>query len=372
MSRLNRIVLLVVLTWVIANPGTAQSSTSISKLHFIGEYVVDFNHPFKDAPIGGLSGIDYDKSTDTYYLICDAGEAHYYKAKIYFTLKGIDSIRFTDVSYFLNSNGKRLQAAKKSGSEVDPESIRFNPLTQTVFWSSEGERSVKEQAFIDPAIYQSKNNGEMIGTLPIPENLKMSKEEKGPRRNGTFEGMTFADNYKTLYVSLEEPLYQDGPRASLTPTNSWVRFYQYRMADMKNVAQYAYKLDPIALPPIPAASFSVNGISEILSTGNKTMLVMERSYSTGHLGCVIKVFHANLAGATDIKNVLSLSANPPAKEIEKKLLLNFNDLNIYIDNVEGLTFGPDFPNGHKSLIFVADNNFNPLEKTQFLLFEVIP
>lgn len=48
-----------------------------------------------------------------------------------------------------------------------------------------------------------------------------------------------------------------------------------------------------------------------------------------------------------------------------------DDLGIYIDNVEGVTFGPVLPNGHKTLLFVADNNFNPLEKTQFLLFEVI-
>ena len=47
-------------------------------------------------------------------------------------------------------------------------------------------------------------------------------------------------------------------------------------------------------------------------------------------------------------------------------------LGIYIDNVEGVTFGPDLPNGHKTLIFVSDNNFSALEKTQFLLFEIIP
>ncbi len=33
---------------------------------------------------------------------------------------------------------------------------------------------------------------------------------------------------------------------------------------------------------------------------------------------------------------------------------------------------PDLPNGHKSLLFVSDNNFRASEKTQFLLFEVIP
>jgi hypothetical protein len=49
-----------------------------------------------------------------------------------------------------------------------------------------------------------------------------------------------------------------------------------------------------------------------------------------------------------------------------------DNLGIYIDNIEGVTFGPNLPNGHKTLVFVSDNNFNPLEQTQLLLFEVIP
>ena len=48
-----------------------------------------------------------------------------------------------------------------------------------------------------------------------------------------------------------------------------------------------------------------------------------------------------------------------------------DDLGIYIDNIEGVTFGPLLPNGHKTLLFVADNNFTVLQKAQVLLFEVM-
>ena len=48
-----------------------------------------------------------------------------------------------------------------------------------------------------------------------------------------------------------------------------------------------------------------------------------------------------------------------------------DDLGIYTDNIEGVTFGPTLPNGHKTLLFVSDNNFTAIEKTQLLLFEVI-
>ena len=54
----------------------------------------------------------------------------------------------------------------------------------------------------------------------------------------------------------------------------------------------------------------------------------------------------------------------------KKLLLNLNQQGIYIDNIEGVTFGPRLSNGNRSPFLVSNNNFNPLQKTQFLLFEI--
>ena len=79
-----------------------------------------------------------------------------------------------------------------------------------------------------------------------------------------------------------------------------------------------------------------------------------------------------MKGATDISNNSSLKIKPAEKPVSKKLLLNMDDLGIYIDNIEGVTFGPTLPNGHKTLLLVSDNNFLPIEKTQFMLFEVIP
>jgi hypothetical protein len=44
----------------------------------------------------------------------------------------------------------------------------------------------------------------------------------------------------------------------------------------------------------------------------------------------------------------------------------------YVDNIEGISWGPKLANGHRSLILVSDNNFNPDQRTQFLAFEVMP
>jgi hypothetical protein len=56
--------------------------------------------------------------------------------------------------------------------------------------------------------------------------------------------------------------------------------------------------------------------------------------------------------------------------VSKRLLLDLNDLGITLDNVEGLTFGPQLSDGRQSLILVSDNNFSTTQFTQFLAFGV--
>jgi hypothetical protein len=41
-----------------------------------------------------------------------------------------------------------------------------------------------------------------------------------------------------------------------------------------------------------------------------------------------------------------------------------------VDNLEGMAFGPDLPNGNRSLVLVSDDNFSPIQVTQFLAFEL--
>lgn len=352
---------------------------SISKLKFIGDYEVPHNYSFKGTTVGGLSGIDYDKEKKLYYMISDdrsaINPARYYCAKIIFNNKKIDTVVFVDVTTFLNAANKPYPNSKQNAALTpDPEALRYDPVTKQMFWTSEGERIVKAKDTVleNPAITIIHPDGKYIDTFPLPENLLMHATEKGPRQNGTLEGLTFADHFKTMFVNLEEPLYEDGPRADVQKNNAWIRLFKYDIATKKNIAQYAYKLEPVAYPAVPENAFKINGIPDILSVGENKLLVIERSFSTGRLPCTIKVFLADLNGATNIINTKSLKVNPAAHAVAKKLLLNMDDLKIYTDNIEGVTFGPDLPNGHKSLIFIADNNFMLFEKTQVMLFEVIP
>ena len=357
---------------------TNHATTGINAVKFLGQYIIPYNLAYNNTTVGGLSGIDYDAADDKYFLICDdrsaVNPARFYTAHISFTQKGIDTVYFTGVQTLLQQNGNVYPNSKEDPYHTpDPEAIRFNPQTRQLIWTSEGERIVKDNNIVleNPAIISITEKGKYIDSFSLPHNLIMQNTENGPRQNGVLEGLTFSDHFKNLYVNVEEPLYEDGPRADVTDNGAFIRIFKFNVISRQNTQQVAYKLEPVAHAANPANEFKINGIPDILFLSDNKLLVIERSFSTGRLACTIKLFLADLNNATDIKKMPSLKLNNSFVPATKKLLLNMDDLGIYIDNVEGVTFGPVLPNGHKTLLFVADNNFNPLEKTQFLLFEVI-
>lgn len=356
----------------------AQSPVNINSLKFLGLYNIPYALSFKNTIVGGLSGIDYDVAKKRYYFICDdrsaINAARFYTANIALTPKGIDGIQFTGVFNLLQPSGKVYPNNEEAPALTpDPEAIRYNPVAKNLMWSSEGERIVTadDTVLANPAVNIISTRGMYITKLILPANLTMQPFEKGPRQNGVLEGMTFADNYKSIFVNIEEPLYEDAPRADTSDNNAWIRILKFDVATRKNTRQFAYKLEPVAYPAFPAGAFKINGVPDILTVGKNKLLVIERSFSSGRLACTIKLFIADVSGATDIKKIASLKNKTGFVGVTKKLLLNMDDLGIYIDNIEGVTFGPTLPNGNKTLLFIADNNFNPLEQSQLLLFEVI-
>ncbi|UFH36823.1 esterase-like activity of phytase family protein [Flavobacterium acetivorans] len=358
-----------------SNLKQASQTNSTPRLNFVNAIEIPYNQDFKNTKIGGLSGIDYDKKQDTYYLICDersqVNSSRFYTAKIDLDNNQIQAIDFQDTHTLKNQEGKLFgNWLSTPETSADPEDIRYNPKSNSLIWSSEGARVLTSDKTVlqNPSITFMDLKGNFKDYIKLSSNLEMQKEEKGPRNNGTLESITFDKNYKNIYTCIEEPLFEDGEKAS-TDKGALIRLYQFNVKTKKNTAQYAYLLDPIAKEPNPKGSFGVNGVAAIQYYKKDQLLVLERSYSTGTLACTIKVYLCHLKKATDVKNLVSLK-NQSIEVASKKLILNMDDLGIFTDNIEGLTFGPKLANGHQSLIFVSDNNFSDKQKTQLLLFEV--
>jgi len=345
-------------------------------LKLISSIEIPFDETFQNTKVGGLSGIDYDAKNDLYYLICDDrsmfNDSRFYTAKIRLFENKVEGIDFQSVSTLKNETGKVYGNWNTTPTtSSDPEDIRFNPKTNSLIWSSEGARVITadKEVLQNPSLNFMDLKGNFLGNVTLPENLKMQQQEKGPRNNGTLEGITFDKKYKTIYSNIEEPLFEDGDQAN-TSKGGLIKLYQFDAKTKKNTAQYGYQLEPIAREPNPKGAFSVNGVSAIQYYCKNQLLVVERSYSTGTQACTIKVFLCDLKKASNVKNHTSLQ-NHKLELASKKLILNMDDLGIFIDNIEGLTFGPKLTNGNPSIIFVSDNNFSDKQKTQVLVFELV-
>jgi hypothetical protein len=345
------------------------------RLHLLGKYELPYNLQFQQTTVGGLSGIDYDKKNDVYYLISDdrssINPARFYTAKIILGKNGIDSIRFVDVKYLLQPNGNVYPSSRQDPSHTpDPEGIRLNARTRQLVWTSEGERIIRktDTVLADPSITIIDPDGNFRDSFMLPSNMHMQLTEKGPRQNSVFEGLSFMKNYKNLLVSVEEPLYEDGPRAGLNDSSAMIRIISFDVRKRRPLAQYVYEIDPVAYPSNPPGAFKINGVPDILALNDHQLLVIERSFSTGRKPSTIKLFLAELKGADNVSDKTIQKGTVHA--IQKSLLLNMDALGIYVDNVEGITLGPVLQNGHRSLVLVADNNFSVEQITQFFLFEI--
>lgn len=359
--------------------GASENNSGISRLKFLDAYVIKHDLPFEGTIVGGLSGIDYDTRTNKYFIICDErsypSPARFYTAAIDIKNSKIDKVRFLSVHTLKQPDGAVFPSFSQNAQRTpDPESIRYNASTNSLVWTSEGDRGMrnKKMVYQNPYVYEMDLQGNFKDSFFVPANLHMYAEEKGARENGVFEGSSYTDNYQYLYVSMEQPIFEDGPVPTTTYSGAPVRFTKFDTKTKKPVAQYAYQLDAVAAAPKKETGFYINGISEILSVGNNQFLVLERSFSEGTFKNTIKIYLADFTDATDVSDVAGLHLDKMHRPAVKKLLYNTDNLGMYIDNVEGITFGPVLPNGHRSLILIVDNNFKSFEKSQVFLFEVTP
>ncbi len=268
-------------------------------------------------------------------------------------------VTFTDVTALLDAEGNPFPAG-----ELDPEGITLNSLG-TLFISSEGDA----RNLVDPFVNEFSLTGQQIRELPVPEKFLPTEDEStGIRNNQAFESLTITPDQRTLYTATENALNQDGPRSSLTE-ESPIRILSYDLTTGEPAEEFLYISDTIPVPPVPEDSFADNGLVELLALDNAgTLLALERSFAVG-VGNNLRLYEVDLQGTSDISNIDSVADNDLIRTADKRLLLDFGDLGIRLDNSEALVFGPELADGRQSLFVVSDNNFNAgAQITQFLAF----
>ncbi|EGQ7819152.1 MULTISPECIES: esterase-like activity of phytase family protein [Vibrio harveyi group] len=319
----------------------------------------------KTKEIGGVSDIVMTSPTDFIALTDsrsrpDEGLSRFYKGSF---SKDYSSIRINETVILKNDKNTPYGA-----NEKDPESIVLLPNGSLV-WGSEGSHT----------LINTDTNGKFIKDFSslLPSYFLGDGKTSGLRKNQSFEGMSLSPDGSTLFVATESALAQDGS-VSTTEIPSAARILKFAVdknSNLKLVSEYTYIVDRINVQ----SDFGIhdNGISEILAINNNKLLVVERNgYAVKEGFCCfnfdVNVFKADLSKATNIlgtQNISAKDAPNPITPASKELVFNFGDFVESQQNYEGLAFGPKV-NGKDTLLFAADNNFQPHQKTQLVLMSV--
>ncbi|MEJ5022565.1 esterase-like activity of phytase family protein [Ochrobactrum vermis] len=349
---------LVALFVTLATGAVAQE---LQKPELIGAFTLPTGLKISGTEFGGISGLDYDPRDNVYYAISDdrseKAPARFYKLKLAIDGSGVRSLDIVEAVTLLDKTGKPFMP-----KDVDPESIRFNAATGTIFWSSEGNKNGR------PFIGEAKTDGSFVREFALPEAYVPDQgKTRGIRNNLSFESLTVTPDGKTLLAGTENALIQDGDKATLDH-GSRSRIIAFDLASGNVTAEYAYDADPIftraTLPPF----WNDNGMSEFVADGNN-LLTVERSFAMG-VGNHITIYRAAFDGASNVKDVPAL-ASQSVTPLAKKLLLQLNegDFGLDIDNIEAITFGP-MVDGKRTLILASDNNFNHGQVSQFIALKL--
>jgi hypothetical protein len=347
-------------------------------VRLLGERIVSKGLAVDGMPVGELSGIDYDARNDLWYFLSDDSEeapARFYTADLGLDADGLSRVRFLTATRILRTDGTPFPPLARRDSEVaDPEAIRFDPRSRTLYWSSEGKRDVPTDgspaALVDPWVRQMTPAGRHLREFGQPSLFTMSTRERGPRRNAVFEGLTLTADRRELVTSLEGPLYDDGPLP--TPTTGAVsRLTWYDRRGGRPVRQVAYPIDPIPAVPDPPTAGADNGVVELLPIDRHRLLVLERAFISG-VGNSIRLYAIDVRGATDVLDDPSL-ADGDYRPVRKRLVADLSDLKLsHVDNVEGMAWGPRLPTGERTLVLVSDDNFNDSQVSQIIALAVRP
>ena len=355
----------------IASPIATEVSTEIGSVRVIGVQTIANDLMVDDTLVGGLSGIDYDPDTGRWIAISDDRSdnqpARFYELNVSYTGDELAPVEVTGAVTFLQANGEPYPNSEAGGNVPDPESIRIDPKTDQLWYTSEGSRT----RLIDPFVASTTWDGQFIASPQTPPIFEMeSGAVAGPRDNLVFEGLSFSADGNSLWLGMEGPLYQDGALATDT-TGSPVRLTNLGR-DGEILGQVVYELEPIPVST-EGATFSTTGLTEILAVDDSRFLTIERASvadANGVFTNYIRVYEIDVAGATNVAAYDWLTEDGYTP-VSKRLILDLNAEGVTpIDNIEGITWGPTLENGDRSLVLISDNNFSDTQVTELVALDV--
>ena len=231
-----------------------------------------------------------------------------------------------------------------------------------------------------PTLRRFDFSGRETKQIAIPEKFRIANpaadpdDELPPRNvsgrqpNKGFEGLTRDARRKEVYTILQAPLLQDNALdTNRTKVGRIVRILVLSH-DMRQQRELAYVMDS-----------PKNGVSEILALGQMRFLIIERDGKSGEDAKFKKIYFVDASAADDVSNLRSLpccelpSGVKPVRKSEFIDLIKTSrafDGSAAPEKPEGLTLGPDLPNGEKLLLVASDNDFEASQSSWIWAYAV--
>jgi hypothetical protein len=330
-------------------------------LNLSASFVADYTLPqrnFNNTITGGFSALTYDAQQNRIYaLVDDQTNPRFYTLKL--NLEAPSSSPSAMTVEAVTPLKEFSQATEpKPSLPLDSEGMALTHRG-TVFIASEGNPSLK----ISPRLSEFEFlSGLWQQDLPLPKQYWTLNPDDtlalGVKPNHGFEAMTISAEGDRLFVATEAPLQQDA-------SSHYSRFLHYWIGEPEPllISEHLYPLNSI--------SGKNTGLTDLIDIDNAGhFLSLERSYSpTAGYGAIL--YQLATGVATDTSGIRTLPSNLKGiVPILKQPLLNLAELNIPLQNLEGLTLGPRLQDGSRSLLLISDNHFNSAVPTQVLMLRL--
>ncbi|MEO0456912.1 MAG: esterase-like activity of phytase family protein [Cyanobacteria bacterium P01_A01_bin.114] len=333
---------------------------------FLGEYVLP-RQTFEDIPVGGISAIAYAPQSDRFYALSDdRQEPRFYVLNPTLRDNQIQAVAIEKMILLKDAEGTPY-----AKGQLDPEGFALTPRN-TVIISSETSPEGRNLPFIGEF---DRTTGQLQTAFRIPERYVTdaapdAPQTKGAQTNLGLEALTinaastgYTEPFR-LFVGTEGPLLQDMDEDPEIPFKNRLLHYLIGQNQSTLISEHWYPMDESPLGSV------LNGLSEllVLDPGGH-FLALERAF--GLQGFSIKLYQLATGGASDVSAISSLKGDiGNLTPIRKQLVLSLNDLDLTLENLEGMNLGPRLSDGSQSLILVSDDNFDERQQTQFLLFRL--
>lgn len=307
-----------------------------------------------DGDFGGISGVAYDASTGLLYGLSDSTNLRIFVMTVDLSAQSL-RVGPETVLPLVDAAGVPIPIWT-----LDPEGLAIADGELLV--ASEGY--VNREPRVDPGIFRFGRDGRLLGSLPIPS-YYLPRGETGVRHNLAFEGLSVSPDGDSLLAAMERDLAQD--KDCEASTGCLVRILRYRREGdgWQVVGEYFYRTDSSVVSSL--------GLSELLWVNDDAALTLERGFERLDDGSTLQTIRIYQITLPD-----RLSQSEGQEPLPKRLVLDLDSVKDRfsegfrrLDNYEGLSLGPQLPNGDRTLLVISDDNYSNQQRTSLLAFRIV-